>query len=349
MRTTPLSSYGSIRVERLLPFPGEVLVKEGERVEPEDVVAVAFWPTQAHLLQVARALSVSEGDLPKYLRKGVGETVEGREVIAATKGVLIRHCRAPASGRIAAQAHGRLLLEASSPWELRALLRGFAIEVIPYRGVVMEASGATLEGIWSNGKEAYGVLKRVVGEFVPQALDLGYHGAILVGESWATEEGLKKASEIEARGVVVGGLDSSLREMALSLPFPVVITEGFGKAPMAEPLFSFLQGHEGREVSILRSKFPQRGQVVIPFYRSAGEPEGKAPALEEGALVRLIKEPHLGKVGRLATPPQKRKMEWGGEFLGAEVDMEGERAFIPLTNLEPLETLESLEGGRSDV
>ena len=341
--------YGRVRLERLLPFPGEVLVEPGQRVEPMDVVGRAHIPSRIRILHVAQRLSIAEEALQKYLLKGPGERVEEGEVIAVVgRWPFRRLYRAPAEGRIVNEAHGRLLLEISpSTYELRAYLKGVVTQVISSRGLAIETSGAIMEGAWAIGGDGFGVLKMLgeapEGRLVPEAIDMGYHGAIVVVESWATKEGLGKAEEIGVRGVILGSLPSSLVGFLSSLSFPVMIMEGFGEVPMSRPLFSLLQQHAGRE-ACMASGIPYglrllRPQVIIPFLRGEEAPRGEGPALKEGTLVRLVREPYLGKVGYVASLPlQKRRVEWGVEVEGVEVDLEeGKRVFVPLANLELLE------------
>jgi len=164
----------------------------------------------------------------------------------------------------------------------------------------------------------------------------------VVVESWATKEGLEKAEEIGVRGVILGSLPSSLVGFASSPSFPVMIMEGFGEVPISRPLFSLLQQHAGREACMVSAPYGVRllrPQVIIPFLRGEEPPRGEGPALKEGALVRLVREPYLGKVGYVANlPPQKRRVEWGVEVEGVEVDLEEKgRVFVPLANFELLE------------
>lgn len=341
--------YGRVRLERLLPFPGEVLVEPGQRVEPMDVVGRAHIPSRIRILHVAQRLSIAEEDLQKYLLKGPGERVEEGEVIAVVgRWPFRRLYRAPAEGRIVNQAHGRLLLEVSpSTYELRAYLKGVVTQVVSSRGVAIETSGAIMEGAWAIGGDAFGVLKILgqapEGRLVPEVIDMGYHGAIVVVESWATKEGLGKAEETGVRGVILGSLPSSLVGFLSSLSFPVMIMEGFGEISISRPLFSLFQQHAGRE-ACMTSGLPYgvrllRPQVIIPFLRGEEALREESPALKEGTLVRLVREPYLGKVGYVASlPPERRKVEWGVEVEGVEVDLEeGERVFVPLANLELLE------------
>jgi len=221
------------------------------------------------------------------------------------------------------------------------------IQVFSSRGVAIETSGAIMEGAWAIGGDAFGVLKMLGeapgGRLVPEAIDMRYHGAIVVVEDGATKEGWRKAEEVGVRGVILGSLPSSLVGFVSSLSFPVMITEGFGEIPISRPLFSLFEQLAGRE-AYMASGLPYgvrlpRPQVIIPFLRGEEAPRGEGPALEEGTLVRLVREPYLGKVGYVASLPlQKRRVEWGVEVEGVEVDLEeGERVFVPLANLELLE------------
>ena len=110
---------------------------------------------------------------------------------------------------------------------------------------------------------------------------------------------------------------------------------------MAQPIFSLFQRHLGREASIASDSYPgvQRKipQVMIPFLQEEA-PTLKEPSLEEGSLVRLLREPYLGQVGRVRSPsPRTARLENGLEVEGVEVVLEeGETVFAPLVNLEPL-------------
>jgi hypothetical protein len=54
--TPPLISSALARIERRLPYAGEVLVRQGQRVEQEEVVARAFMPGTPQIVNMARAL-----------------------------------------------------------------------------------------------------------------------------------------------------------------------------------------------------------------------------------------------------------------------------------------------------
>jgi hypothetical protein len=67
-----ITALTTIRRERLLPAPGQVLVNPGETVGPADAVARCQLPGEVRVLDVSRALGVERTRLAKYMRKAVG-------------------------------------------------------------------------------------------------------------------------------------------------------------------------------------------------------------------------------------------------------------------------------------
>lgn len=72
-----------IKKTRILPLPGEVLVEEGESVEPETPIAkISLRPGIPWVIPVARLLGVADADLPQCMVKKIGDSVKNRETIA---------------------------------------------------------------------------------------------------------------------------------------------------------------------------------------------------------------------------------------------------------------------------
>jgi hypothetical protein len=346
-RITPVTS---IRRERVLPVPGRVLVGPGEVVGPSDVVARCQLPGKVLVVDVSRTLRVRREQAAKYIRKAVGESVQANEVLAAPKGFLRqlrRSCRAPGDGQIVGIRNGLILIEAEPvAHELRAHIRGQVANVLPNRGVVISTVGALVQGVWGSGGEAEGVLKLVVDSpqkpLRPRSIDVSCHGTIVVGGWILDEKALEQAVEANVQGIIVGGVRSELCDWLEDLPFPVMITEGFGTLSMAEHVFSVLRSNAGREAMLsadTRTRWDiRRPEVVIP-QRSEKEPssEDLSPQpLKVGMQVRLLRAPYLGAVGNvtdLSTLPQV--VESGARLPIAEVELEDEGPVqVPLANLE---------------
>ena len=76
------------RVRRVLPIAGDVLVKVGDRVDAEQIVAQTFMPGDVTPLNLANVLSISPGDVKASLLKQEGEKVEVGELLGADEGDL---------------------------------------------------------------------------------------------------------------------------------------------------------------------------------------------------------------------------------------------------------------------
>lgn len=345
-----ITALTTIRRERLLPAPGQVLVSVGEMVGPDDVVARCQLPGEVCVVDVSRALGVHRERAAKYVRKQVGDTVQTNDVLAAPGGLfgqLRKSCRSPMDGQIA-EIRGNLILVESpaTTFELRAHIMGRVTNVMPNRGVVISAAGALIQGIWGSGGEAGGVLKVLVDS--PQkplrarAIDVSCHGTVIVGGWILDEKVLEQAVEANVRGIIAGSVSSELCPVLESLPFPVLITEGFGSLPMSTPAFSLLNANAGREAMLSADTQTRLGgrrpEVLIPLRADEEMPrEGTALSpLTVGDQVRALRAPHLGVIGTVADLPNMPQVVESGARLPVaivEVDDEG-KLTIPLANLE---------------
>jgi len=339
-----------IRRERRLPMPGEVLVRSGERVEPTQVVARVHQTHDFRIVDVARALRVPRSQVKRYMLKEIGTAIEAGQPIAGRGGLFRRLVRAPAKGEIVAVGNGRVLLEVEPELiEVRAYLNGQVAAVTPGIGVMIETPGAIVQGMWGCGGEAFGVL-RAVAEKPDEPLrgrhiDVACHGAIVVGGGWIEASALEQAQQLQVRGLIAGSLEGELRAQAEAMPFPIILIGGFGRAPMAEQIFSLLRGQTGREASISAETCARFGvkrpEILIPLPTETRPPLPPPPGapLSIGARVRLVRPPYLGAVGVVSSiPTQAQRVDSGARVHGAEVELGGSTGtvFVPYVNLELL-------------
>jgi len=333
-----------IRRERLLPVRGTVLVNVGEFVEPLDIVARAELITDFRVVDVARELSLLGQDIAPYLLKAEGDEVEEGEVIAARRrmgGLLRQVSRSPIRGRVMTISGGRVLISAPPvPLELHAYLKGRVARVMPSYGVVIETTGALIQGLWGMGGESSGVLKMAVEKphqpLVAEVIDVGCYGTILVGGSSVSAEALYRAQEMQVKGIVVGGVEAYIQDLSLSIP--IVATEGLGKAPMSSPVFDLLREHEGKEASISTGNGRLRPEIIIPL--PAGEespPPSGEEFIKEGLTVRITRAPYQGEVGKIkGCPPRPMLTDLGVRLRVVEVQLREGTVFVPLANIEIL-------------
>jgi hypothetical protein len=312
-------------------------------------VARADLPSAFRIVALARLLDVSIAEVESCLQVKLGDAVREGDVIARRGGFLGRSVKSPIDGIVTARGGGRVIIEAPpTPYELRAYIPGTVLHVEDNRRVVIETSGAVIQGSWGLGGESAGVLKDVAGRAAAplraRAIDASCHGAVLIAGVTRDREALERAQDVEVRGIVTGGLRPELIALVGQLPFPMIVTEGVGDVPMIREIFDLLKENEGEEASIGAQRTWDRGagrpEVIIP------KPDRKAPVDEGnrggeitvGTRVRIVRAPRLGAVGTVVgLPPYGRRIETGGRARCADVDLgQGEPVSIPLVNLDVL-------------
>jgi hypothetical protein len=335
-----------IRRERQLPAPGNITVRVNKRVKPSDVVAEAEIGNRYAFVDIARGLRIPQDRVPEVLVREVGDRVDPGDVIAGPVGLARRTVRAPAAGRIVHLDHGRALIQLRG--KQIQLLAGFSGSVASSDGsqrVTVETQGALVQGIWGNGKQGFGVMNLVGegpgGRLQTDLLDIDLRAAVLVAGFCDHPAPLHQATELKARGLVVGGLSSDLIPVVRRLPYPVVVLEGFGAIALDSRAFDLLSENVGKEVAIDgRPHQPysrHRPEIIVP------DPLGleaellqEIMPLMEGVTVRALRRPYLGRVGLVRElQPYGTVFPSGIIARCAKVDLQGIGVReIPLVNLE---------------
>ncbi len=357
----------TIQKKRQLPLEGEVLVKIGAKVTAEDIVAKADLPGNVQLLNVANLLSVPPEEISEYMLKQEGETVSHDEVIASTKGLFglfKSQASSPIDGTIESISGvtGQVILrEPPIPVEVKAYTEGTITDTVPNEGVTVETYGTYIQGIFGVGGETVGDLVVVVDaptdtmtaeEILPE-----HKEKILVAGSLVTTDVIQKGIDIGVNGIIAGGIDDAdLRQLlgyelgvaitgSEDLGITLVISEGFGSIAMAERTFALLKEREGMKTSINGATQIRAGvvrpEIVIPFV-SEGEDtvaDDIAGMLNIGSPVRVIREPHFGKLGHVTELPiELQELETEAEVRVLQVVFEdGEKTTLPRANVEAIE------------
>ena len=370
--TSPVIASAMARIERNLPEPGDILMRVGQRVEPEDVVARTFLSSPPQIINVARSLGIQPPQVERAMVREVGNAVSQGEVLARSSRIGGRVCLASVGGVIAAvdSETGYVTIAPDRrPFELLANVRGIVMDVRPYEGLVIETPAAQAYGVWGMGNERSGVLRLLVTDSSEATdadqIDARSAYAILIGGSSITAAALRRAVQEQVRGVIVGGIEEhelraflqwagppSWRTGVSGWQFPdpqhvadpgltLVITEGFGVHPMSAPCFDLLTSLDRQEALIegltqLRQPL-RRPRIVIPLGRSVGgQVNPPRPELVAGATVRLLDAAHLGQLATVtAVPPLPRAVGSRVRVAAVEVVQEGGEAFLlPRTAVE---------------
>ena len=366
LMVSPRTRYST---RRLLPIPGDVLVKSGDHVEARQVVARTFMPGDVKPLNMANLLSMPPADVPLCMLKKEGERVAVGEILARTKGIfgmMRTEYKSPAAGTIEtiSSVTGQVILRGEpSPLQVLAYLAGRVAEIVPGEGCVVEADIAFVQGIFGIGGEAFGPLRMACDsheqELTADRIQTGMNGSIIVGGARVTHDAISKAKSEGIAAIVTGGIDDEDLEKFLgysvgvaitgseNVGLTLIITEGFGEIAMAERTFNLLRSHVGKDAAVNGATQIRAGvlrpEIVIPL--GAEGPDAKAPArhgpsyLEIGVPVRIIRDPYFGKLGTVSgMPAEPAVLGSGSKARVLEVQFaSGGSAIIPRANVELIE------------
>jgi hypothetical protein len=339
----------TIRRERLLPIPGRVVVRKGQRVSPKDVVAEANLAPEHIVLDLVRGLGVSPEQADALVVRRAGEEVGEGDVIAGPVGIGRRVFRAPSPGKVVVVGDGQVLLEVDSkPGELLAGFSGVVVELISERGVVIETIGALIQAVWGNGRIDYGLLNiRLTSPdewLTKEMLDINLRGSVLLGGHCQHEEILTAAEELPLRGMILSSMDSALIPVALKVNYPILLIEGFGQLPMNSLAFQLLTTSERREVALNGEPWDKytrsRPEIVITLPAEGSPPlPPDTDFFTPGQQVRVVAPPYKGEIGSItAVRPGLMNLSSGLRAQGAQVRLEsGNEVVLPLANLEIIE------------
>ncbi len=349
------------RYRRELPREGVVKVQKGDAVSSDTVVATAVVPGQLVIVRAAQTLNVEPQDVAELTNVKVGDTVEEGQAIASYRGLFgffSSQCTSPRRGKIefiSSQTGNIGIRLDDTELNLHAHVAGSVIEVIENRGVVIEARGAFIQGVFGVGGERWGRLKAlpVPADGVVRRSNLpdNISGCVLFGGATVTTGALTLAAERGAVGVITGSIDDETLSAYVGhqigvavtgdedIPLTVIVSEGFGLVPINQRLFKLLKKYEGSLVAINGATQVRAGAVrpeAMIFHEVRGLPAEVEADLKIDARVRLIRHPYFGQLGTVtALPAQPQLIATGAHARVLEVKLEnGELVSVPRANAE---------------
>ena len=356
-----------VRRRRVLPVPSEVLVKEGQSVSDDTVLARSYVPGEVVIKPLAYIVGVEPSDLPKVMTKKVGESIEKGELLAASKtfmGMFKKEYRSPTSGKIeiASNVTGSVAIrESPIPIEMKAYISGQISEVVPQYGAVVEANAALIQGIFGIGGERQGNILVIADpneELTASHLGNDVSGRVLVGGSLVTVDFLRRASGRNVAGIVTGGIGVSDLSSFLGYQLGVavtgneainlscIVTEGFGKMNMARHTYSLLKSLEHRRASINGTTQIRAGvirpEIVIPIGKAQ---TGSSVSIDQislmniGTGVRIIRQPYFGALGHVSgLPAELQRLDSESLVRVANITLDdGRIVTVPRANMELVE------------
>ena len=354
--------------ERILPLKGDVLVKSGDQLTPDTIVASTNLPGNVQMLKVSNILNIDPKDVVEALQVKDRQKVKQGDIIAETSGIFgmfKSSVESPVDGTIESisQSTGRVVVrEAPIPVEVDAYVSGVVDDVVENEGIVLKSNAAFIQGIFGIAGEKRGNLLVVSSgpgeELTADQITADMKGKILIGGSFLSLEAYKKALSVQVAGIVVGGFNYYDLKAILGynlgvaitgtekLNTALIVTEGYGSIPMSEATFSLLKENDGKAASINGATQIRAGvirpEIVIPLDsgNTDNDSSSKIPeGIQEGSTVRVIRSPNFGKIGKvISLPSELNKMESETMVRVAEINIGGNNILIPRANLEMVET-----------
>mgnify|MGYP000984776444 FL=1 len=360
-----------LKKERILPLKGKVLVKKGDKVKAEDVVAETLLPGKVVPFNLANKLGVTPAQLVNFIKIEVGQQITKDTILAETKGLFgtglfKNEVRSPVEGEVEniSSVTGQILLrEPRVPVQVKAFIDGIVTDVIEDEGVIIENKSAYIQGIFGIGGETIGEIKVMVkspaDQINPQQIDQSCQGKIIVSGSFITYDAIEAARKNGVKAIITGGIDDQDIKMLLghdigvaitgheNIGLTIVCTEGFGKIDMAKKTFELLKKFDGHKTSIHGKTQIRAGvirpEIIIPLDFDEKElvsKEATMPVLEPGTLIRVIRQPNFGKIAKVISLPEeltKVESETLVRVLEAQFE-DGTKMIIPRANVEVIET-----------
>ncbi|MHC1740334.1 MAG: hypothetical protein AB9897_04405 [Anaerolineaceae bacterium] len=351
MYTTFTQITPAIRLHRnrVLPVAGTVMVRLGQKVNADDVIAEAVIPVHHVLVDVVRVLGLSGPKAAEPLiQRKVGETLGQNDIIAETGGLFSRIVRTPGPGKIVSILDGQVLIETETKTiSLKAKYSGTIAEILSDRGAVIETNGALIQGVWGNGKFAVGPLlcKAEMNTNVISSSDfeITARGSIIASATCLDAIIFEVAASLPVAGLILGSMPYSLCEKALAQPYPILLVDGFGKSGINSAALKILSLYNQREVT-LNADLTDEPSLVRPEILISA-PIGNETAANESTttkiqLVRIHTAPFMGQVGTFEKLlPGTSVLPNGLRVCAASVIMDNkERKTIPITNLDMIGT-----------
>ncbi len=360
-----------LRKERILPLKGKVLVKKGDHVKAEDVVAETLLPGKVLPFNLANKLGVTPGQLENFIKIEPGQQIDKTTILAETKGFLgtglfKNEVRSPVEGEVESisAVTGQILLrEPRIPIQVKAFIDGIVTEVLEDEGVVIENKSAYIQGIFGIGGETVGEIRALAPtpEAVISASDIGEEcaGKVIVSGAFASLEVIEAARANGVKAIITGGIDDQDIKQILghdigvaitgheNIGLTILVTEGFGKINMARKTFDLLKQFDGHKCSIHGKTQIRAGvirpEIIIPLKFDEKElvvDEAAMPTLEIGTLIRVIRQPNFGRIAKVTALPEeltKVESETMVRILEAQFE-DGTKMVLPRANVEVIET-----------
>lgn len=284
-------------IERVLPKDGEIMVKEGDSVDP--ITKLGLTKVSYSKMEIGEKLDITKGKTEDgYFYKG--ERI-GR--------VGFKYIEAPFNGYLSKEGEKYVFNQEDRDYRLMAGVWGSVNGVVKTRSTLIKTQMVDIPYVYGAGKSTAGEL--VVFPNPSEMLELQYlqhytkgaQGKIIYIGGYASPEFLEEAVRLQVRAVIAGGADKSSFKFAKENNIYLAGLNGFGNLKVTNIVYDFLKEISSRYVFIDGYRNLIRIPVAEDYkFEHKAEHDGKynnLRRLEEGLKVQVFVKPYFGWFGEV--------------------------------------------------
>lgn len=357
------------RVHRTLKAKGQLNASVGQEVAPDDIIGSCQVSPGFRTLNLSQILSVSPGEVKKYLKRWLGQKIYKGELLAFKNQGFLKGKKiviSPSDGILEYfnEQTGELRLNfLPKKVDLPAAVYGVVEEVdLPRSDVLIRTQVSRIYGIFGTGRSRDGTLAfigrrdELVGEsqISPQNSD-----QILAGGSLIYKEAISKAISSGVSGIITGGINAGdykgmaggrltfPKKLETDIGISVVVCEGFGSAPLGGDIYAVLQKYSGKFVlldgnhaiinlpAFESSCMTRVRNTILPAEVSVSTREPLLSDIKIGSMIRVIGSSYAGEQGKVLTIDKAETMLPSGvSALLLTVETKRRKIKIPDSNVE---------------
>ncbi|MCB0317946.1 MAG: hypothetical protein KDD56_04260 [Bdellovibrionales bacterium] len=357
-------AFTKVTKRRELPVAGETLVKVGDKVNPDTLVARAYLDGDLLIERVSETLGIEAYEVIKALKVKEGDSIKVGDLVCEHSGLwgLFKsryYARAEGKVEFIAEKTGHIGIRAEAiPLEVKAYISGEVLSVEAGRAVEIQTTATFAQGIFGVGGEKKGeiYILDISPNKSPKTEDIptDCSGKILIGGTRPSVEVLNLASKRGASAFVTGSIDDRTLTTYLGydlgialtgdedLSMSLIVTEGFGDMPISERILNVVSSHQGRTAAVNGATQVRAGalrpEIIIPHQdRNISSDDALSElVLEVGAKVRIIRVPYFGQLGIISNlPNEPEQIETGAYTRVLYAKLENDEIIrVPRANVE---------------
>lgn len=363
------------RVKRRLAGKGQLDVRIGQEVSPDDRIGHSIYPSGFRNINLAEHLAVTPKEARDLLQRPLGQRIYKGELLAFKKGGVLsakKIITSPTDGILDSfdEKKGELrIVFYPKALDLPAAVFGVVEMVDHLKGeVIIKTQVTEILSLFGSGKIREGIIKIIGtrGDLIDKNLitrDCADY--ILVGGALIYKDAIMGAVETKVRGIITGGINSR-DYMAMSggrlkpgkslrtdIGVSILVTEGFGSVPIGEDIYEVLKKFND-QFAIIEGN---QGALILPSFESGSMDKIKRAALPPlsedlvegrdqvvaielnlGQVVRVLSQPFLGEQGTVESIDKTLSL-LPSQILTYMVTIvtQKRKIRVPYTNLEIIE------------